>query len=1013
MSWVQTCAREKAMKDKALDVILGRSGEKESPLASLMPHRVYNLLIVASLYDSFAVIEEGRINEALVSDYLSLNLRFPPRIERVSTAAEALDRLSAVSFDLVISMPHVGNMDVREFGRSVKKIAPNLPVVLLAGNVKEAGHFRSEGALPGIDRIFLWQGDVRLFLAIIKLVEDRFNAWHDARNVGVKSIILVEDSPLFYSPYLAMLYTEVVKQTQALMAEGVNRMQKMLRMRARPRILLATTFEEALELVERYRDHVLGFILDASFPRLGRLDKSAGADLVHIIKLESPDVPILMQTGSSGRIEKIRMMGVRVLDKNSPNLMAEVRSYMQEDLGFGDFVFRDPLTDEVVARAKDMHELSEVLETVPDNCLLYHARRNDFSTWLMARTEFDIAKALRPRKADDFAGPGEIRNLLLKVLKSTREKSKAGVVVEFTKTSLEGGTGFAKIGNGSLGGKGRGLAFINELFNSYNVENHFPGIRISVPPTVVLATDVFDLFMEKSGLMQKALEEDDDEKITEAFLDHPMPKSVVDQLRLFLENARYPIAVRSSSLLEDASYQPFAGIYQTYMIPNNSGDPEVRLDELCSAIKMVYASTFHANAKAYMEATPNRLEEEKMAVIIQRVVGKLREHYFYPNFAGVGRSINYYAVAGCAPEDGIVSVALGLGKTVVEGGRCVRFDPVHPRKPIQSFSTEEYLQNSQSTFLAMDLSKPGPGRNRTNQEILEPVALDLAVAEAHGMLGPIGSVYSPDNDAIYDGISRNGPRLVTMAGVLKGGVFPLGRVIDLLLKAGSTASSCAVEIEFAVNLSESEDEPHQFAFLQIRPMVSGGAIQEIALRHVDAERAVCVSDCALGNGFIEGVSAIVYVRRDTFKRANTPKIAMEVGELNSMMLKTHRPYVLIGPGRWGSADPWLGIPVKWGQISGVKAIVETSMEDIHVEPSQGTHFFQNLTSFGIAYLSPDLNRSNNLVDWEWLDAQEAEKETEHLRLLSFEQPLEITLNGRRTFGIIMKPGRGRSALREK
>lgn len=1001
------------MKDKALDAILGRSGEKESPLDSLMPRRVYNLLIVASLYDNFAVIEEGRISEMLVSDYLSLNLRFPPRIERVSTAAEALQRLSSVSFDLVISMPHVGDMDVREFGRSVKKIAPDLPVILLADNVKAVGHFQSEGTIPGIDRIFLWQGDVRLFLAIIKLVEDRFNAWHDARSVGVKSIILVEDSPIFYSPYLAMLYTEVVKQTQALMAEGVNRMQKMLRMRARPRILLATTFEEALELVERYRDHVLGFILDASFPRLGKLDKSAGDDLVHIIKLESPDVPILMQTGSSGRIEKIRRMGVRVLDKNSPNLMGEVKAFMNEDLGFGDFLFRDPATDEVVARAKDMRGLSDVLETVPDKSLLYHARRNDFSTWLMARTEFDIAKALRPRKADDFAGPGEIRELLLRVLKSTRKKSKAGVVVEFTKTSLEGGTGFAKIGSGSLGGKGRGLAFINAIFNSYDVENHFPGIKVSVPPSVVVATDVFDLFMEESGLMQKALEEDDDEKITEAFIDHPMPEKIVEQLRSFIEGTHYPLAVRSSSLLEDASYQPFAGIYQTYMIPNNSGDIEVRLDELCCAIKMVYASTFHANAKAYMEATPNRLEEEKMAVIVQQVVGKQRENYFYPNFAGVGRSVNYYAVVGSKPEDGIVSVALGLGKTVVEGGRCVRFDPVHPRKPVQSFSTEEYLENSQNSFLAMDLSKPGPGRNRVDPEILEPAVLDLAAAERHGMLSPVGSVYSPDSNAIYDGISRNGPRLVTMAGVLKGGVFPLGQIMDMLLKAGSAASSCAVEIEFAVNLSESEDEPHQFSFLQIRPMVSGSMIQEIAIRNVNAERAICVSDCALGNGFIEGVSCLVYVRRDTFNRASMPDIAMEVGELNSMLVKAHRPYVLIGPGRWGSADSWLGIPVKWGQISGAKAIVETNMEDIHVEPSQGTHFFQNLTSFGIAYLSPDLNRSNNRVDWEWLDAQEAERETEHLRLLSFDQSLEITLNGRRSFGIVMKPGQGRSALREK
>ncbi len=999
------------MRDRTLNSILGYPHTPENPLFSLMPRRVYNLLIVASLYDSFTIMEEGRLAEVLVSDYLSLNLRFPPRIERVSTAEEALKRLKKVSFDLVISMPRVGKMDLREFGLALKKISPDLTLVLLAGSAKELGRFQSISKDPCIDRVFLWQGDVRLFLAIIKLIEDRNNAWHDARIAGIKSIILIEDSPLFYSSYLPILYTEVVNQTQALMADGVNRMQKMMRMRARPRILLGTTFEEGLELYERYRDHILGFILDASFPRMGKLDHNAGIDFLHLVREESPDIPILVQSGSSDKAREIETYGVKFIDKHSHNLLAEVKTFMREDLGFGDFIFRMPDGTEI-ARAHDLVSLSTAIEKVPDECLMYHAGRDDFSMWFMARTEFDMAAALRPRKAEDFEGPQAIRSLLLKALRFTREQSRAGVVAEFSPDTFEGGEGFVKIGGGSLGGKGRGLAFINSLFNTYSVEDHFPGIRISIPFTAVVATDVYDRFLEKHDLLRKAIEEENDGVITRDFLQSRLPDEVTNQLRIFLERVRFPLAVRSSSLLEDASYQPFAGIYQTYMIPNNNEDIEVRLRELSCAIRMVYASTFHSNAKAYIEATPNRLEEEKMAVVIQQVVGRRFDGYFYPNFAGVARSVNFYPIGGTKPEEGIVSVALGLGNTVVEGGRCVRFCPAHPRKPIQSFSTEEYLENSQRTFFAMDLKLPGPRGKVSDFDRFGSVSLDLSVAEKHGTLSPVGSVFSPDNNAIYDGVSRRGARLVTMAGVLKGKIFPLGEVLALLLKIGAAASSCTVEMEFAVKLSDDPAKPHEFGFLQIRPLVFGSSVEEIQLEGVDRDRAICVAHSALGNGFRGDISDLVYVRRDTFDRSKTALIAMEVGELNLKLKKRRQPFVLIGPGRWGSADPWLGIPVQWSQISGAQSIIETDLEDIHVEPSQGSHFFQNIVSLGVAFLSPNLKKAQDVLDWDWLDSQPAREETEHLRHLSFDKPMEIILNGKKSFGVVMKPGQGRNMLRQ-
>jgi hypothetical protein len=987
------------VRDDVLDAMLGLPESHEVPFDALMPHRVNHLLLVTSLYDCYTFIEDGHLSEMLLAEYLEHNLRFTPYIQRVSSAEEALRRVRGESFDLVISMPRVGDMNVRAFAQALHETAPHLPLVLLASNFRELAQLQHLEGLAGIAQVFVWLGDVHLFLAIIKTVEDRANAWHDARIAGVKSLLLVEDSVQFYSSYLPMLYTEIFKQTDALTQSGPGRVHRGFRHRARPKVLLATRFEEAVSLFERYKDDLLGVILDASFPREGRLDRGAGHAFAALVRERMPAMPLVMQSGSD-HATLAQDLGVGFIDKRSRSLLQDLRTFMQNHLGFGDFVFRRPGGD-IASKAADLRSLEWALQAVPADCLSHTALAAELGQWLRARAEFELAEAVAGLP---WEGPEEgTREALLDLLRRHRERAGEGVVTEFSPSRFEASSRFVRIGTGSLGGKGRGLAFVNSLITTYGLGTRFPGVRIAVPPTAVLATSVFDRYMAASGLLPFALEETDDARITHAFLAASLPKDVVEALWNFLTWVRYPLAVRSSSLLEDASYQPFAGIYETYMIPNNAEDPETRLEELCKAIRMVYASTYHSDAKAYIESTPNRLEEEKMAVVIQQVAGRPHDGYHYPHFAGVGRTLNFYPLSGMRPEDGIASVALGLGKTVVDGGRCVRFSPAHPRRPLQSLSVEDHLENSQREFLALDLGRTtiatGPPIPK-----LDLASLDLETARRHGTLAPVASIYSPDDDAIYDGLSRPGIPLVTLAGVLKGRAFPLPEVLAFLLKVGTAASSCPVEIEFAVTLSPSGDSPHDFSFLQMRPLVLGTDAQDIQVEGLDPADTLALSGRALGNGLIPEIRDIVYVRREGFDRAHTPAIATEVGRMNGLLREAGRPYLLLGPGRWGSSDPWLGIPVKWAQISGVRCILETNLADMHVDPSQGSHFFQNLMSFGIGYLTLDTRDPEDHLDMDWLDALPAAEETAHLRHVVLAEPLLVALNGRRNRGAVLKPG---------
>ncbi|MDR3673400.1 MAG: PEP/pyruvate-binding domain-containing protein [Holophaga sp.] len=987
------------MRDPILDALLGAPEQTEIPFEALMPRRVENLLLVTSLYDSYTFIEDGRLSEMLLEEFMELHLQSSPNIRRVSTAREALDLIGRVPFDLVISMPRVGDMNVRAFGPAVRALAPGLPVVLLASSLRELGQLGVDG-LKGIQEVFVWLGDVSLFLAMVKCVEDRMNALHDARLAGVKCILMVEDDIPFCSAILPVLYTEVMKQAFGPMAEGVNRSQRVLRRRARPKILLAHTFEEAMATLETHGKDLAALLLDAAFPRAGGMDVNAGREFATVVAERFPDLPILVQ---SNREYWTPGEGVpaQFLDKTSPDLVTGLQTFLQEQLGFGDFVFRLP-DGSVATRAQDLRSLEWAVQAVPDGCLEAHARRGDFSRWVLARAEFELAGTLDQIVAGGLPAP-ELRRRILEALSAHRALRGAGVVTEFSASGFEGRTRFARVGKGSLGGKGRGLAFINSLLTSYGLETRIPGIRIGVPPTLVLATDVFDQFMKASNLTGFALGETDDEKLSRAFLAAELPRDVVDALWTFLDWVRHPLAVRSSSLLEDASYQPFAGIYQTYMIPNNDEDPEVRLAQLGDAIKLVYASTFRSDAKAYIQSTPNRLEEEKMAVVIQQVAGRRHGRYLYPDFAGVGRSLNFYPMPGMKPEEGIGSVALGLGMTVVDGGRCARFCPAQPAKPLQWLTPEDCLESAQREFIALDL-EGGRVDPVTGGAMLNLATLDLRTAKEHGTLYPVGGVYSADNNAIYDGCSRPGVPLVTMAGVFKGSVFPLGEVLTLLLKVGEAANSCPVEMEFAVCLGSGPDHTHEFHFLQIRPMVMGTDTQDIDMGSLVPEQALCTARMAMGNGFLEGVRDLVYVRPDRFERALTSVIAGEVGEMNERLKAAGRPYLLVGPGRWGSADPWLGIPVTWSQIAGVRCIVETDLGDMHVDPSQGSHFFQNIMAFGIGYLTLETHGTADRMDYAWLEAQGAEPGTAHLRHLRFDEPFQIALNGRRNLGVVLKPG---------
>ena len=990
------------MSDRFWNQLRAGAEERFAGFGHLMPFRVQEILLVASMYDAFTLEEGGRLTELLLSEYRELNLSFAPRITKASSGREALELLETRRFDLVITMSRLGDLHAAELACKVKDRQPDLPIYVLVLNPRELQHVQSQCEAGLINRVFLWNGDVRLLLAGIKVWEDQRNMPHDTRYGDVRAILLVEDSVRFYSVYLPLLYTEIVNQTQGLMEEGINLSHRLLRMRARPKILLATTFEEAWGWFERYQNSLLGVICDGRFPWAGEHVEGAGVSFIRQVKAADPHMPTVLQSTNTGLRAEAEAAGAGFIDKNSSRLLRQLRAFMVDNFGFGDFVFRLPDGSEV-ARAHDLRELTNLLPEVPAESVLHHARHDHFSTWLRARTEFALAAMIRPRKAHEFDNTEDLRAWLVDSLRRFRTESKRGVVVDFMREQFDASSGFSRIGGGSLGGKARGLAFMNAVLNRYHVTERFENVSIEVPPTAVVATDVYDDFLDRHQLRERVLDRSiSDDEVVRLFLGHRLPGDVVADLRAFLEAVRYPIAVRSSSLLEDSQFQPFAGVYATYMLPNSHDDIGVRLDQLCDAIKLVYASVFQQSARSYLEATGSRVEEEKMAVVLQEVVGNRHEHFVYPDFAGVAHSTNFYPPPGMKPNDGVVCAALGLGRAVVEGGNVLRFNPRQPRR-LQQFGTiDDWLKGSQREFLAVDVSRAEEYPQAS--EDYNMATLDLGDAERHGTLRAVGSTFSPENQAIYDGIGRPGPRLVSFAHVLKSGLFPLADILAFLLELGRNCMSAPVEVEWAVTLSDGPDRPSRFGFLQIRPLALATNGVDLTEQDLEEGDPLITTGIALGNGRYDDIRDIVYVPPGRFDRAHTVAMAAEVAEFNRDLKADGRPYLLAGPGRWGSSDRWLGIPVRWDQIAGAQVIVETDLPDFKVTPSEGSHFFQNLTSFQVGYLTVNHGRPHTAMDWARLDAMPAHREGRYVRHVRLDEPLEVLIDGRSRRGRVRLGG---------
>ena len=969
---------------------------------NLMPFRVQDILLVTSLYDSFILREDGRLNELLIGESRELNLQQIPGITHVSSCSEALKLVRSQSrFNLIVTNLAVGEMNAAQLAREIRQSGLDVPVVVLAYDYREVKNFVARNPTTDIDRIFLWQGNSRILIAIVKYIEDKRNVLHDTRLVGIPVLLVVEDNIRYYSSILPIIYTELISQSRRVIREGINVAHKLVRQRARPKILLCSDYEDAERQVLQYRDNLLAVVSDVHFPRGGAVDPDAGFQLTQVIRQAVPDVPIVLHSSHTEYKSRAYAGGMDFLQKRSPTFLRDFRKLLTQQCSFGDFIFRMPDGAEV-ARAADMKALEENLHTVPAESIAFHSQRNHFSRWLTARTEFALAQKLRPRKVSDFRDLEELRHDLIDSINDYRREQSEVLIGDFDRLTFRAGDSFfLRIGSGSLGGKARGLAFVRHLLYKQRFSRRFPGVKIAVPPAVVISTDLFDRFLAENNLLDFGMNCHDDAEIQRRFLAASLPASLRDDLTAFLEEVKYPLAVRSSSLLEDSQYQPFTGVYETFMLANQQTDLQMRLSLLMEAIKRTYASTFSQHAKAYVRATPFRLEEEKMAVILQQVVGNMHGERFYPDFSGVVRSRNFYPVPPMGPEDGIAAVALGLGREVVEGGRCLTFCPSYPRQIIQFSSVKEILANSQPEFWALELNNVSPGDPLAE---LRETRFGLGVAEADGTLRAVASTYSPDNDAVYDGTSRPGPRIVTFAPVLKQEIFPLAPILQQLSEVGEEALGQPVEIEFAVRLASSATEPAEFGFLQIRPLVLSREEEDLRMQQVAPESLVCHSAKVLGNGRVQNLCDVIVVDLQRFERGRSQEVAQAVAHFNAVLNDANRPYLLIGVGRWGSNDPWLGIPVEWDEISGARVIVEAGFRDLRVTPSQGSHFFQNLTSFQVGYFTVNPDAGEGSVDWEWLAAQPATEEQGCVRHLRFEQPLLVVMNGKTREGMIFKPG---------
>ncbi|MBT8371400.1 MAG: hypothetical protein KJO34_10590, partial [Deltaproteobacteria bacterium] len=916
----------------------------------LMAKKVGEILLVSTPYDAWIMEEDCRLSERIIHEYRGLNLSNPPRFTWVSRAEEALSALSEKKFDLVITMLHLADMDAFVLGKEIKKKDPDLPVILLThGTLPSEESSRVFTQPPGIDRTFVWSGDTDILVALVKSAEDRMNVGRDTESAGIRVILFVEDSPVHISRLLPVLYRELVGQTQALLEQGLNEEHRLLTMRARPKILVARNFEEAINLYETYEPYVLGVISDVRFPRNGKLDKNAGVDFLSKIKQERFDIPLLLTSSESSNAERAAEIPAFFVDKNSSSLISEVRSFFLEQLGFGDFVFRMPDGQEI-DRANSMRTLELLLPKIPADSFVFHASRNDFSRWFFARTEIMLASKVRPIREEDFSSVEGHRQYLVSIIQARRRRRQKGVVVNFEAGKFDLDTDFCKIGKGSLGGKARGLAFVSNLLQRLpEIHKNFPDVSIMIPRTMVITTEGFDTFVEENNLKGYSKSDAADEVIAAAFRKAAFPQWIADDLKVYLAKITYPLAIRSSSLLEDAQFRAYAGLYGTYMLPNDHPDLETRLKQLISAIKLVYASTYFQSPKAFSRRVGNRTEEEKMAVIVQQLVGERYGDYFYPAISGVAQSYNYYPFSKMKPEEGITTIAMGLGKTVMEGEKALRFSPKYPQILPQRTSVDDILKNSQRFFFSLKMGGPYPELDINEDANLAKREVDDVNEDPPMKM--LASTYMPEEHRIRDTTHVPGYRVLTFAQILKFDLFPLGELLSEVLDIGKEGMGCPVELEFSANWPQEPKRKPEFALLQLRPMTARAELGQIEISEENVSRAFCHSLHSLGNAEKTDIADILYVKPDIFDAGRTQDIAREIGQLNVSLMQEKRKYLLIGPGRWGSADRWLGIPVTWAEICGVGAMIETFSPELKAEPSQGSHFFHNISTLGINYVT--------------------------------------------------------------
>lgn len=970
-----------------------------SSVHDLIKFRVTEILLISTPYDGFVLEEDGQLSEQIYNQFADLSIPFVPRIERVSSQEEAFEALAARTFHLIITMSRVSDLSSFEFEKALKDAHPEIPIVMLSYDRLTEAMLAKIRKNACIDRVFHWSGDSKLLLAIIKYVEDQQNVEADVRQ-GVQAILLVDDSPVYYSQMLPILYTEILSQTRYLVKHAMNISHGLLRVRLRPKILLAETYEEAMAVILKYRHNLLGVISDVGFPKDGIINPAAGIELACSVRDLITEFPFLLQSEQLENADKAKEVNVHFLNKNSPNLLHDLRTYILENYGFGSFIFKYP-DGRVIAEATDITNFERILRDLPEESLYYHAANNHFSRWFRARAEVEVAEKLRSIDADDFADIADLRTYILEVLQGYFQRYQAGAIIDFaglTKKDME--NAFIRLGSGSLGGKARGIAFINSLLAKAQLTDKYEGVKIKVPRSFVICSDVFEEFLEANNLYDFTANVSDEGEIARRFMEAELPAVIRQNLEVLTQYLKCPLAVRSSSILEDSRVLPFAGIYKTYVVPNSYEDAAVRFKQLADAVKLVFASVFYAAPVHYAQNAGIRIEEEKMAVLIQELVGERHGDLFYPVVSGVAQSYNFYPFHPMKPEDGTVSLALGLGKAVVSGEQVHRFSPAHPKTDNHYINPEEYIEKTQRAFYAVNL-ETSAAITLCADDDCGYEKLPIARAEADNTLEYIASTYSAEDDHIYDSLNHKGLRLITFAPILKDNRLPLPSIIKDLLRLGKQGFGTDVEIEFAINIPQDRKKPKEFYFLQIRPMVVGS--EAVQVRVDDKREAWCYSNHTVGNGSYQDIRDIIFVKPDAFAIQDSIEIAPEIGALNQRLFKEGRRCILIGFGRLGTTDRWLGIPLTWPQMSQAQVIVEVDRPDLHPEPSLGSHFFHNLTATKMGYLHIQHgDEDEGRIDWDWLLSQPVLEETARARLIRREEPFLAKIDGRSFKGVIYK-----------